>query len=77
MNQGLYVQRAAEGEGLQGREDKVAGGSLIMTDDAGNQATVSDDAGAQTLTVTLNDNAPKAFTYQKIESLMTQRCGGF
>ncbi|MEH6783095.1 MAG: hypothetical protein V7688_04390 [Alcanivorax jadensis] len=48
-----------------------------MTDDAGNQATVSDDAGAQTLTVTLNDNAPKAFTYQKIESLMTQRCGGF
>jgi len=41
------------------------------------RATVSDDAGAQTLTVTLNDNALKAFTYQKIESLMTQRCGGF
>ena len=73
----MYVKQVAEGEGLLDREDEITSGSLIMTDDADNQATVSYDAGAQTLTVTLNDNAPKAFTYQKIESLMTQRCGGF
>jgi len=69
MNQGLYVQRAAEGEGLQGREDKVAGGSLIMTDDAGNQATVSDDAGAQTLTVTLNTMPRKRLPTRKLKAL--------
>jgi hypothetical protein len=76
-NQDLYVKQVAEGEGLLDREDEVTSGSLVMTDDAGNQATVSYDAGAKTLTVTLNESAPKAFTYQQIETLMTQRCGGF
>lgn len=75
--QDLYVKQVEEGEGLLDREDEVTGGSLIMMDDVGNQANVSYDAGAQTLTVTLNENAPKAFTYQQIETLMTQRCGGF
>ena len=76
-NQDLYVKQVAEGEGLLDRENEVTSGSLVMTDDAGNQATVSYDAGAKTLTVTLNESAPKAFTYQQIETLMTQRCGGF
>ncbi|WP_300523484.1 hypothetical protein [Alcanivorax sp.] len=75
--QDLYVKQVAEDEGLLDKADEVSSGSLTMVDDAGNQAAVSYDAGAETLTVTLNDNAPKAFTYSQIEALMTQRCGGF
>ncbi|MGJ3256785.1 MAG: hypothetical protein ACFE0K_10730 [Alcanivorax sp.] len=76
-NQDLYVKQVEEGDGLLDREDEVTSGSLIMMDDAGNQALVSYNAWAETLTVTLNDNAPKAFSYQQIETLATQRCGGF
>lgn len=75
--QDLYVKQVEEGEGLLDKEDEVSSGSLMMTDDVGNQAVVSYDAGAETLTVALNDNAPKAFTYSQIATLMTQRCGGF
>lgn len=73
---GLYVS-LVEGEEEDGTlygEGIELNGNLEMEDESGNTAIVTYDETAKTVTVELNGNSTKVYTYAEIESLKAQRC---
>ena len=56
------------GEGIE------LNGNLEMEDEIGNTAIITYDETAKTVTVELNENSAKVYTYAEIESLKAQRC---
>ncbi|WP_290526225.1 hypothetical protein [Alcanivorax sp.] len=73
---GLYVnliEGEEEDDTLYG-EGIELNGNLEMEDEIGNTAIVTYDETAKTVTVELNENSAKVYTYAEIESLKAQRC---
>lgn len=71
----LYVQALPEGQdGILVTSDEVMLGTVVMKDASGNTAVVSYDGTADVVTVALNGELGKSFSYEDINNLFIERC---